>query len=94
LWAYHRVYDNYMLVFLLVALAALYLRTRQRLVGAMLLLVGFTLCFPIRSIESTATYLLHVLIWSVAIVVLGVVATNAQQQQEGYAELVAVSAEA
>jgi hypothetical protein len=80
LWSYHRVYDNFMLVFLLVALADVWIRTRNRSVWVMVLLVGFTLWFPIRSIEGIIAYLIHVVIWSVGIVVLGVSATNLQRR--------------
>ncbi len=80
LWTYHRVYDNFMLVFLLVALADVWIRTRSRTVGAVTLLVGITLWFPIRSIDVPVVHLIHVLIWSVGIVVLGVSATNMQKR--------------
>ncbi len=70
LWIYHRVYDNVMLAFLLVALAAVYLRTKSRAAAAAWLLVGFTLWYPIHAMDVPIVHLIHVLIWLAAMVIL------------------------
>jgi hypothetical protein len=70
LWTYHRVYDNVMLAFLLVALADLHFRTKLRSVGLAWLLVGLTLWIPIRSMDVPIVHLIHVLIWIAAMIVL------------------------
>src|SRR5262249_15790403 len=46
LWTYHRAYDNFLLVILLVALADTYLRTKRGEVFGMLVAVGVTLWLP------------------------------------------------
>jgi hypothetical protein len=74
LWTYHRVYDNVMLIFLLVALAVGWFRDGSRWVCAAILLLGFTVWFPIHSIDVWQTHLLHVLIWMAAMAVLAVMA--------------------
>jgi len=70
LWTYHRVYDNVMLAFLLVALADLYFRTKFRSVSVAWLLVGMTLWIPIRSMDVPIVHLIHVLIWIAAMMTL------------------------
>jgi hypothetical protein len=63
LWTYHRVYDNVMLIFLLVALGELASRSRRGLAFLAWLLVGLTLWIPIRPMDVPVTHLIHVLIW-------------------------------
>src|SRR5262249_23764502 len=70
LWTYHRVYDNFMLVILLVAIADAYLRTTQWQLGAAMLAVGSTLWLPPKVADLEVIQLLHLALWGAAIVAL------------------------
>jgi len=70
LWTYHRVYDNVMLAFLLVALADLFLRTKSCAAGVAWILVGWTLWYPIHTIDVPVVHLIHVLIWIAGMITL------------------------
>jgi hypothetical protein len=70
LWTYHRVYDNVMLVFLLVGLADLSLRSKLRSAGVAWVFVGLTLWIPIRSMDVPIVHLTHLLIWMAGMIVL------------------------
>jgi hypothetical protein len=72
LWTYHRVYDNFMLVILLVALADAYLRTERWELGVALLAVGSTLWLPPKVADIEAVQIMHLVIWSAAMVALAV----------------------
>ena len=72
LWTYHRVYDNFMLVILLVAIADAYLRTNQWQLGAATLAVGSTLRLPPKAADLEVIQVLHLVLWGAAIIALAV----------------------
>ncbi len=63
LWTYHRVYDNVLLVFLLVALGVAFLRERSARYACGFLAVGFSLWTPTRFADGAGLATVHLLIW-------------------------------
>jgi hypothetical protein len=62
-WAYHRQYDNIVLVFLLVPLALVALRTQRPLALAACVLLGLTLWLPGRLTNETWWITIQVIVW-------------------------------
>jgi hypothetical protein len=79
LWTYHHVYDNFMLVILLVAIVDAYLRTEQWQLGAAMLAVGSTLWLPPKAADLEVIQILHLALWSAAIAALAVWAPRAEE---------------
>ena len=79
LWTYHRSYDNFVLVILLVALADGYLRTKQWQLGVAMLAVGSTLWLPLKTAEIEIIQVLHVALWGAATIALAVWAPPAEK---------------
>jgi hypothetical protein len=79
LWTYHRLYDNFVLVILLVALADAYLRTKQWQLGVAMLAVGSTLWLPPKVSDIEIIQVLHVTIWGAATIALAIWAPPAEE---------------
>jgi len=79
LWTYHRNYDNFLVVVLLVALADAYLRTNRWEVGTALAAVGITLWLPPKTTDLQSIHILHLVIWGAGMIILAVWAPRATQ---------------
>ena len=78
LWTYHHVYDNFMLVILLVALAHAYLLTKRWQLGAATLVLGSTLWLPPKAADLEVIQVLHLTFWGAAMIALAVWAPRAE----------------
>jgi hypothetical protein len=63
LWTYHKLYDNVMLVFLLVAAGELAFRSRRPACFAVFLLIGLTLWAPGKACDHLSFQIFQVLMW-------------------------------
>jgi hypothetical protein len=72
LWTYHRVYDNFMLIILLVALADAYARTERQELGVAMIALGASLWLPSNVADTGSIQITHVLIWSAGTIALAV----------------------
>jgi hypothetical protein len=79
LWTYHRLYDNFVLVILLVAIGDAYLRRKQWQLGVAMLAVGSTLWLPPKMAEIEIIQVLHVTLWGAATIALAIWAPPAQE---------------
>jgi Glycosyltransferase family 87 len=79
LWAYHRIYDDFLVVILLVALADTYLRTNQWQVGTALVAVGITLWLPPKMTDFQVIQIMHLVIWGAAMIILAIWASRATE---------------
>ena len=63
LWTYHKLYDNVMLLFLLVAAGELAVRSRRPACFAVFLLIGLTLWAPGKACDHLSFQIFQVLMW-------------------------------
>jgi Glycosyltransferase family 87 len=70
LWTYHRLYDNVMMLFLLVALGEMAIRSRKPLHVIMFLIVGLTLWAPGKACDHFAFQVFQDAAWTIGLGVL------------------------
>jgi len=70
LWTYHRLYDNFLLAILLIALAEVAFQTRRVSTFLTLAMFGLSLWVFTRSMDVPTVHIAHVLIWIAAMAVL------------------------
>lgn len=70
LWTYHRLYDNFILAILLIALAEVAFITRRVSTFSVLAVFGLSLWFFPRALDVPTIHIVHILIWMAAMTVL------------------------
>lgn len=67
IWTYHRIYDNVMLIFLLLAMLKMTFSNFQKLNILMLLLVSISLWLPVKSTDLAFIKVAQFIIWIIAL---------------------------